>query len=151
MAALGGAEAQLAALFGDMYAAVGWRPQRRLLAELLTNASAILGSGGSSGGAAASGNRAGCWDAADIAAALLASAGMPTDGGIVGSKGGGDPGDSGPVDISWVGLVLGTLLIAINGLISVWLRLGLHGKLAVAAVRCVACCWGGASAAVQAV
>ncbi|KAL4857919.1 ATP-binding cassette sub-family G member 2 [Chlorella vulgaris] len=142
MAALGGAEAQLAALFGDMYAAVGWRPQRQLLAELLTNATAILGSGGSSGGAAASSSGAGCWDAADIAAALLTSAGMPTDGGaadggIVGSKGGGGPGDSGPVDISWVGLVLGTLLIAINGLISVWLRLGLHGKLAVAAVRCI--------------
>lgn len=44
---------------------------------------------------------------------------------------------SGPAFISAWGLLLAALLVAINGAISVWLRLGLHGKLAVGAVRCV--------------
>ncbi|KAL4418920.1 hypothetical protein ABPG77_003710 [Micractinium sp. CCAP 211/92] len=53
-----------------------------------------------------------------------------------GGGGGSDP--AGPVDISLLGLFLGVVVIGINGLISLWLRLGLHGRLAVATVRCFA-------------
>ena len=119
--------------FSDMYAAIGWQPQQRRLLQLLANATASASSGG--------------MDAAALAAALLGAANGDSWAGAVptglggnhsgshgGRSGGGD--GSGPVDISWLGLLLGALVIGINGAISVWLRLGLHGKLAVATVRC---------------
>ena len=137
MAAAAAAERQLAALFRGVYAAAGWHPKRRYLAELLSNATALLDS--------CSGCSGGHWDTADLAAVLLeaacpsAAAATSGDGIFCGSfaeKGPNDPGSGGPVDITWWGLLLGALVIGINGLISVWLRLGLHGKLAVATVRC---------------
>jgi putative ABC transport system permease protein len=42
-----------------------------------------------------------------------------------------------PADISYYGLALAAVLVSINGAISAWLRLGLHGWLALAAVRCI--------------
>lgn len=120
--------------FGDVYAAIGWQPQQRRLLQLLANATASASSGGPV-------------DAAALAAAILDAAngsspwtggGLSASGGAHnGSHHGGGGGDgSGPVDISWLGLLLGALVIGVNGAISVWLRLGLHGKLAVATVRC---------------
>lgn len=57
----------------------------------------------------------------------LGVGGDPTSGGSGG----------GPEQISLVGLLLAALLIGINGAISLWLRLGLHSKLGVGAVRCI--------------
>jgi hypothetical protein len=112
-------------LFADLYAAIGWHPQHRHLLELLANATSASGS----------------LDATAIAAALLQAAGPTAP---APAPGGGDPGGkSGPVDISLLGLMLGALVIGVNGLISLWLRLGLHGKLAVATVRWVGCKAGG--------
>jgi hypothetical protein len=111
-------------LFADLYAAIGWHPQHRNLLELLVNATS-----------ASSGSGSGSLDAAAIAAALLQAAGSAAP---APAPGGSDPGgQSGPVDISLLGLMLGALVIGVNGLISLWLRLGLHGKLAVATVRWV--------------
>ena len=105
--------------FGDVYAAAGWHPHHRLLAQLLANASASAASHGGGGSV----------DVASLAAALLGHLAAAGDAGE-----GGDAG--GPVDISWVGLALAAAVIGVNGLISAWLRLGLHGKLAVGTVRC---------------
>lgn len=117
--------------FGEIYAAIGWHPQHRRLLQLLANATAGCG-----------------LDAAALAAALLeaSSGGGGGAGGALGAPGaahappppphGGDGEDpSGPVAISLFGLLLAALIIGVNGAISVWLRLGLHGKLAVATVR----------------
>lgn len=54
-----------------------------------------------------------------------------------GGSGGGDPGPAGggPAAISLAGLGLAAALIGVNGAVSLWLRLGLHAKLAVGAVR----------------
>lgn len=118
--------------FSDVYAAIGWQPQQRRLLHLLTNATASASSGG-------------LVDAAALAAAILDAAngssrwtggGLATSGAHNGSRHGSGGDGSGPVDISWLGLLLGALVIGVNGAISVWLRLGLHGKLAVATVRC---------------
>jgi hypothetical protein len=49
-----------------------------------------------------------------------------------------------PVAISVVGVGLAAALMAVNGAISVWLRLGLHVKLAEATIRCAGKAGGGA-------
>jgi hypothetical protein len=121
----------LNALFSDLYASAGWNPGRRRLEELLTNAT--------SAGAS--------WDAASLAAALLEAVGPAGgygggyNGGYGGhapapAPGGGDqPDPSGPIEIGWIGMALAVLLILVNGIISVWLSLGLSYKLAIATVR----------------
>lgn len=125
--------------FGDLYAAIGWHPQHRRLLQLLANATATGAGGG--------------WDAAALASAIVEAAGGAATsngsnawwgsadaagGALVGPSGGAHPQGSsdGPVNIGWLGLLLSVLIIGVNGLISFWLRLGLHGKLAVATVRC---------------
>lgn len=147
--------------FAEVYAAVGWHPMHRRLLQLLANAT----SAGCQGLEPGAGSPAldGCSPAA-LAAALLAAGTPDSSGGSSGEVGhgwgaggeaggplgphsvpptsGGDnpSGSGGPVSISLLGLLLGALVIGVNGLISVWLRLGLHGKLAVATVRCVCVC-----------
>ncbi len=108
--------------FDDLFAAVGWHPAHRRLLQLLANVT-TQGSN---------------IDTADLAAAMLEVGwtGSPAVGkGPHGGGGGGGSDPAGPVDISLLGLFLGVVVIGINGLISLWLRLGLHGKLAVATVR----------------
>ncbi|GAB4820660.1 hypothetical protein N2152v2_007706 [Parachlorella kessleri] len=152
----------LAALFEDTYLTLGHDPQRALLERLLSNASATLAGGGAGAASAvaqalaqalqqlplAAGQVAGpgSWPAfaANATAATGFAAGM--DEGFGGVLAGvakknhtspDDPSKGGPVDISILGLVLATALVAVNGLVSVWLHLGLHGKLAIATVRCI--------------
>lgn len=145
MAGAGG-QAALAP-FGDLFAAIGWHPQHRRLLQLLANAtagdaaalaSALLEAAGSGSDASGSSSP---WHAAGSAGATGMHHGSGGGGGLAPGKGGGGE-SGGPVDISWLGLVLAALVIGVNGLISFWLRLGLHGKLAVATVR-----WVGAWAA----
>ena len=150
----------LTALFEDTYLTLGHDPQRALLERLLTNASAALAGGGAGAASAVAqalvqalqqlplatgqGPGPGAWPA--WAANTSASAGLATgmDEGLgaalaeVAKKNHtspDDPSKGGPVDISILGLVLATALVAVNGLVSVWLHLGLHGKLAIATVR----------------
>lgn len=120
--------------FSDLYSAIGWQPQQRRLLQLLANATASAVNGPVDAAALA----AAILEAANGSSWLAADAaglGGSRNGSHQGAGGGGD--GSGPVDISWLGLLLGALMIGVNGAISVWLRLGLHGKLAVATVRCV--------------
>lgn len=118
-------------VFDDLLAAEGWHPAHRSLLQLLANATSA-GSG---------------LDPAAVVAAALESSwaggsalgkGKGPHGGGTGGGGGSGADPAGPLDISLLGLLLASLVIGVNGLISLWLRLGLHGKLAVATVRQVA-------------
>ena len=147
----------LAQLFGDWYAATGHYPQAaapqqepHALASLLAAAAAnATGGAGAGGAAAASAAVAALLEALQQGGLQLAgpAAGGSGGGGSMngsqlawaGAGGGDDP--AGPVKISLVGLLLAACLIGVNGVISLWLRLGLHSKLGVAAVRSVKQGW----------
>lgn len=112
----------LAALFQDVYAAAGYQPQRHLLERLLTAAAAGNGSSSTSS------------EAGGTIGELLSALQLQQFPGNAAAAG---PGGGGPAQINLLGLVLSAALVGVNGIISLWLRLGLHGKLAVAAIRCI--------------
>ena len=132
----------LAALFEDTYAAAGHHPHRALLAQLLANATGGLLAGGVAEHAVAPEALAAAlaWalqqgsGGSQAAASPLPSPSPSPDAPGGGGSGGG-AGPSGPVHISLICLFLATALVAVNGLVSLWLHLGLHNKLAVATVR----------------
>lgn len=143
-------------LFGDLYAAIGWHPQHRRLLQLLSNltspgtpgsgfdatalAAALLEASSAAAASSAGGGSSGGSGWLSHGGLSMAPSGLSMAPSPSGGGGGGGRGDdpAGPVAISLLGLFLGALVIGVNGLISVWLHLGLHGKLAVATVRCFA-------------
>jgi hypothetical protein len=153
--ALAATDPYLAALFEDTYLAAGHdprrSPQRVLLERLLANATASLAGGGAGAGAPVTAL------AESLSQALQqllqqqqqqqqgprASEAWPLSGlgvdnlGSLGNSTSPSPSQGGPVDISVLGLLLATALVAVNGVVSLWLHLGLHSKLAVATVRWV--------------
>lgn len=133
---------QLAGLFEDMYASAGYHPRRAQLLQLLANATSGLLAGGALPDALASAlvqalqqQPAGYSDQAWEAWQAGAPAPVPAPGPDPSGGGGGGDDPSGPVRISLLSLFLATALIAVNGMVSLWLRLGLHSKLAVATIR----------------
>ncbi|KAL4457599.1 hypothetical protein ABPG75_012464 [Micractinium tetrahymenae] len=120
--------------FDDLFAAIGWHPAHRRLLQLLANATSAGGGLDPAAASLAAALLQGSWEGGS--ALGKGPHGGGSGGGSGGGGGGSDP--SGPVNISLLGLLFAALVIGVNGLISLWLRLGLHGKLAVATVRCFA-------------